>query len=524
MNGECNKCGTTYCSCDCGLQFADIPVLAIGIYPECLPPKGTVYLYTRPNNVLYYYDHYGNEYPVRGQSFIETLTMQIEGETETTFNGQDVTTFDVTREKLKVYSIEELDQLFETKQEKLISGENLSTINDWNLLQGGNYEIPMVTVEDNLTSIETENALSANQGRVLKALIDAIDEETDNLLALKVNKTGDTMTGALILNGNPTTVNMATNKQYVDDKIAELEKNALTYKGFISSVEPTSDLREGNLWFQDTLPPHIEPSKTFPWAVKTYTSGAWSSTTTDYTPIAMDLWYDVDNSEGWYYIGSAWERLDFDSSVFNADQFTTLDGKVTLKAGGITNNEIATNAAIDLNKTTFPVGINGEFLYFGSEGKAQWLNSMTQTLLSSGTEIVGRTISPKLLKTNLDTKQNQLVPVNNNVILIPNSNGTVGINALDPETFERRISLKMELDEFDMFFGEDTIIKRVEHINVQTFSMIIDGVETDIPLTTDDVDIEIPKGKVVIFRAIKQLTDPVTYLYIMAQAKRYDLQ
>lgn len=36
--------------------------------------------------------------------------------------------------------------------------------------------------------------------------------------------------------------------------------------------------------------------------------------------------------------------------TFNSNQFETVEGKVALKAGGITNNEIASNAEIDGSK------------------------------------------------------------------------------------------------------------------------------------------------------------------------------
>lgn len=60
-----------------------------------------------------------------------------------------------------------------------------------------------IIVENNLTSVSTTNALSAAQGKTLN----------DN----KLDKSGGTMTGDLILKGAPTSNNMAATKKYVDD-------------------------------------------------------------------------------------------------------------------------------------------------------------------------------------------------------------------------------------------------------------------------------------------------------------------
>jgi hypothetical protein len=62
------------------------------------------------------------------------------------------------------------------KQDTLVSGTNIKTINGQNLLGSGDITISggggSTTVEDVLTSTSAVNALSANQGRVLKDLVD----------------------------------------------------------------------------------------------------------------------------------------------------------------------------------------------------------------------------------------------------------------------------------------------------------------------------------------------------------------
>lgn len=63
-----------------------------------------------------------------------------------------------------------LKNLVDGKQATLVSGTNIKTINGQSLLGDGNLEITSggsLTVEDLLTSTSPTNALSANQGRVL---------------------------------------------------------------------------------------------------------------------------------------------------------------------------------------------------------------------------------------------------------------------------------------------------------------------------------------------------------------------
>lgn len=53
------------------------------------------------------------------------------------------------------------------KQDKLVSGTSIKTVNGTSLLGSGNITTPKTTVVDNLTSTSGTDALSANQGRVL---------------------------------------------------------------------------------------------------------------------------------------------------------------------------------------------------------------------------------------------------------------------------------------------------------------------------------------------------------------------
>lgn len=141
--------------------------------------------------------------------------------------------------------------------------------------------------------------------------------------------------GKVVLDDAITDANQASTKKYVDDSLANIQTEALTFEGFVSTTQPTTNIKEGYLWFNAS-----DVTTSFPWAVKTYTSGAWSSTTSNYTPSALDAW-SKDDGTGWYYFGGHWNRLDFSGSVFNSTQFDVVNSNVNLKAGGITNTELA---------------------------------------------------------------------------------------------------------------------------------------------------------------------------------------
>lgn len=99
-----------------------------------------------------------------------------------------------------------------------------------------NFDVLQVAINDTDTKV---NNISANgaintvnlaDGSVTTSKIAAgaldgryyTETEMDVLLAAKVTKSGDSMTGALTLSGNPTNTNHAANKAYVDQAIASI--------------------------------------------------------------------------------------------------------------------------------------------------------------------------------------------------------------------------------------------------------------------------------------------------------------
>lgn len=55
-------------------------------------------------------------------------------------------------------------------------------------------------------------------------------------------------------------------------------------------------------------------------------------------------------SKSFFYVGDSWNQLDFSGSTFDPNKFDVVNGVVTIKAGSITNSDVATNADIAGNK------------------------------------------------------------------------------------------------------------------------------------------------------------------------------
>lgn len=62
-------------------------------------------------------------------------------------------------------------------QQILVSGENIVTINNKSLLSSGNINIPVVEVDDKLTSTSSTHALSALQGKTLNDKVTTLTEQ-----------------------------------------------------------------------------------------------------------------------------------------------------------------------------------------------------------------------------------------------------------------------------------------------------------------------------------------------------------
>lgn len=106
-------------------------------------------------------------------------------------------------------------------------------------------------------------------------------------------------------------------------ELVSLEGKILKFKGFISTTTPTGTIKDGSLWYESaTLP------TTFPINVKTYnaTTSQWSTTTSQYTPEALDLWSNLNDDKGYYWFGNAWNIIDDSGKFVYVSTFTGVVG------------------------------------------------------------------------------------------------------------------------------------------------------------------------------------------------------
>lgn len=111
----------TRCTCNCGLKFAEAPVLRVGIYPDCLPAPGTVFLYWREDEVLYYFDEWGNEYPIIGKS---------EGQVQSDWAELDPKSMAYILNKPDIYTKDEINKIISDLKQWII--DNYYDIEDIN--------------------------------------------------------------------------------------------------------------------------------------------------------------------------------------------------------------------------------------------------------------------------------------------------------------------------------------------------------------------------------------------------------
>ena len=105
------------------------------------------------------------------------------------------------------------------------------------------------------------------------------------------------------------------------------------FKGYVSATAP-SGASAGELWYQSATMPTA-----FPVQVKTYDGTAWSADTTDYTPAALEMWADLDDSHGYYWFGNAWNIIDVNVDYDNVTIGVNAQGQLQIKAGAADNDK-----------------------------------------------------------------------------------------------------------------------------------------------------------------------------------------
>lgn len=281
---------------------------------------------------------------------------------------------------------QKLKDLYKKKQDKLISGQNIKTINYKSILGEGNLDIEGGTSSSQLlgyvnqntehlpttrtdgTPAEKEDYVKPESNATFPFTIDGITFNTRLDRAIYLgdgrwmidagviqqtnetpvsNETLESLTGdatfqsnvneqfAEIIGKNKTitvddeeTLIDAVN--YIWDEVSKLGGKVLKFKGFISNTTPTGTITDGSLWYQDA-----ELPTTFPINVKTYNAetSQWSSTTSTYNPTTFDLWANLNNNNGYYWFGNEWNLIDENVLVDNKTIHKNLEKELELKDG-----------------------------------------------------------------------------------------------------------------------------------------------------------------------------------------------
>lgn len=196
-----------------------------------------------------------------------------------------------------------------------------------------------IDVDNNtLSNVETDNFKSS-------ALATSTDNIRNYASSVDTKLTTEKFLQKTLQNiATPTNNNDAVNKKYVDDEIAEVKGEVMTFKGFISTTEPTGTIQDGRYWYNsNTLP------TTFPINVKVWdaTNSEWSTETIEYTPADLDLWSNLNNDKGYYWFGNSFSLLDENVLVDNITIEKNLNGELQIKDSGITfvklNSNLTTN-------------------------------------------------------------------------------------------------------------------------------------------------------------------------------------
>jgi hypothetical protein len=165
---------------------------------------------------------------------------------------------------------------------------------------------------DSTPSEESDNAVSS--GGVYDALQDLLSE----------------LNGAIGQNS-------ADDRGYTDTQVAFALSKVKSLAGFVSGTEPDGEfVTEGMVWYQSGVMPEAED---FPVQVKTFTGGAWSGATSNYTPAQMDVIANLNNNLAYSWFGSGWKTEDLATDEDTLD--LTAEGLAEVKPQSFTITESA---------------------------------------------------------------------------------------------------------------------------------------------------------------------------------------
>lgn len=105
----------------------------------------------------------------------------------------------------------------------------------------------------------------------------------------------------------------ASNKGATMKEIEEVVTSSLTFKGFVSTTQPSQVVTTGNIWINSATMP-----TTFPVAassIKQWNGTAWVAYGSSFTPVDFDFFRNNNNNEGYYWFGGEWKIMSTDMST-----------------------------------------------------------------------------------------------------------------------------------------------------------------------------------------------------------------
>lgn len=105
----------------------------------------------------------------------------------------------------------------------------------------------------------------------------------------------------------------ASNKGATMKEIEEVVTSSLTFKGFVSTTQPSQVVTTGNIWINSATMP-----TTFPVAassIKQWNGTSWVAYGSAYTPADFDFFRNNNNNEGYYWFGGEWKVMSTDMST-----------------------------------------------------------------------------------------------------------------------------------------------------------------------------------------------------------------
>jgi hypothetical protein len=105
----------------------------------------------------------------------------------------------------------------------------------------------------------------------------------------------------------------ASNKGATMKEIEDVVTSSLTFKGFVSTSQPTQEATVGNIWINSATMP-----TTFPVAassIKQWNGTSWVAYGSSFTPADFDFFRNNNNNEGYYWFGGEWKIMSTDMST-----------------------------------------------------------------------------------------------------------------------------------------------------------------------------------------------------------------